>query len=90
MRRTRTALIAALNLHLSSDKGFQMITRLPFALFQSWMLFQAVFASGQVCLQITGRLFSPARPGQCETDLGFVGQASWVPGGGGRLSVYSM
>jgi len=34
--------------------------------------------------------FSPARPGQCETDLGFVGQASWVPGGGGRLSVYSM
>jgi len=40
--------------------------------------------------------FSPARPGQCETDLGFSGQAFekpagfWVPGGACRLSVYSM
>jgi len=49
---------------------------------------RAVFASGQVGLQITGRL--SVRPGKCETDLDFVGLASWVPGGGGRLSVYSM
>jgi len=34
--------------------------------------------------------FSLARPGQCETDLGFVGQASWVPGGGGRLSAFGI
>jgi len=40
--------------------------------------------------------FSPGRPGQCETDLGFSGQAFekpagfWVPGGACRLSVYSM
>jgi len=34
--------------------------------------------------------FSPARPGQGETDLGFVGQASWVPGAADRLSVNSI
>ena len=40
--------------------------------------------------------FSPARPGQSETDLGFSGQASEKPagfigpGGAGRLSVYSL
>jgi len=34
--------------------------------------------------------FSPARPGQDETDLVFVGQASWVPGGAVRLSVNSI
>ena len=40
--------------------------------------------------------FSPARPGQSETDLGFSGQALekpggfMGPGGAGRLSVYSL
>ena len=55
---------------------------------------RAVFASGQVGLQIAGRL--SVRPGQSEKVLGFSGQALkklagfMGHGGAGRLSVYSL